>query len=226
MPVTAVECHHQRHRRPPVPSLGDVGGEAAPRVALVGGVENPPARAILAEGGVAQARDHRAVVPERRLEEPSAHRIEGGRERIEGLLHRGEGAQRPVQAQGLPGARGLDEDRDEVDRASRHVGEAIAHETQLGRPSDLFQRALGAGHGVSPGGQLPGQAPGPGRVQVPLRPRHLVERAEERRQEPRDRLDRGRGRGHGGHDMRPSPMLKMDHQRLESQIVLLSPSPL
>ena len=88
---------HQRHRRSAVPLLRHVEGEAAPRVALVIGVEHAHAQVIVAQRPLAQARHQLVVVAPLQLEKPPAHGLEGGGQRIERLLHAGEAPERPVE---------------------------------------------------------------------------------------------------------------------------------
>ena len=100
MARASVEGHDQGHGRLSIPRLGDVEREAAPRLPLVVGVKHAHLDAVVAERAHAQARHQVVIPPQRGIEEPSAHRIEGRGEGLQRLLHPGEAAHRPIEIRG------------------------------------------------------------------------------------------------------------------------------
>ena len=103
MAVAPVQGHHQRHRRPAVPVLGDVEGEAAPGLALVLGVQHAHPDLVVPQRPVPQPPQERVIVAALRLQEPAAHRLESRRQRIERFLHSREASQRSIETDGIVG---------------------------------------------------------------------------------------------------------------------------
>ena len=217
MAVTAVQRHDERHGRLPVPGLGDVEGEPAPRVALVRGVQHADAGVVVAQRRGTEPRDERVVGASGRVEKPAAHRLEDGRQRIERLLHPGEAAQGAEEADRLARAkRRVDERRDELEGLPRHVDEPVPHEVELVRPRRPLEGAQGSGQGGSTGGERLGEASREGRMQVPLHPAHALERLKERRQEPFEGVDH-RGRRRRGTHATPGLTPRSAARRLRSR---------
>ena len=190
MAVTAVKGDHERHGHLSVRRLGNIEGEPAADFALVRCVQDAPPRLVVAQGGGAQALDESVVVASRRLEEPATHRLERRGERIERLLDAGEAAEGPVQANRLARRAGrLDEVGHQVQGLPRHLDEPIPHEAKLVRAHESFHGAQRSRDGIRAGSELLGQPRGQGRIEVPLHPRDVVERAQKRRQQRADRLD-------------------------------------
>src|SRR4029450_10873494 len=120
----------RRYRRPAVPLLWDVEREAAPRLALVVGVEHAHAQVVAAQRPFAQPRHQLVVVAPLRLEKPPAHRLEGGGQRIERLLYAGEAPERPIEIDRVVRRlRGGDEGRDQLHGLSRQLSRPTAAHT-------------------------------------------------------------------------------------------------
>ena len=168
----------------------------AARVTLVLRVQDPRADVIVAHGAVAETRHQIVVVAACRLEEPAAHGLEHRRQRVERLLDAREPAQRPVEAeQVVRRLRGVDEPGDQLEGLTRDVGEAVPHEVEVVRPRQRLEGAQRLRERVAPGGELLRELRRVGRVKVTLNPAHPLERSQERRQEPADRVDHlGSGR--------------------------------
>ena len=176
-----MERHHERHRGPTVPRLRHVEGEPAAGIALVLRVEHAHPSLVVPEGGVSQASDEGVVVSSRRLEEPAAHRVERGGERIERLLDPGEAAERTVEPDDVARrSRGFDKGSHEVDRLARGAGEPLPHDAELVRALDRLEGLERCPESVCLGRERLGETRGHRRVEMPLHPSHAVERPQER----------------------------------------------
>ena len=199
MPVTAVQGDDERQHGGAVPRLGDVEREAAPRVALVLGVEDADPGAILAQRRRPQPGDQRLVVTPGRLEEPAAHRVEGRRQRVERFLHAPEAAQGTEELGDVAGAAGgIDERCRHLERAPGDVEQAVPQEVEVVRPVDPLAPGQRLSQRLGLRRQPVGQPRGERRMQMTLHPHHALERLEQRRYQRGNRVGHGQRSRHRG----------------------------
>jgi hypothetical protein len=149
-----------------------------------------PGLIVVAKRRGAQSRHQRVVVAARRLEEPAAQRLEHGRQGVERLLHKREAAERAVETHRLAGwLGGLDEDPDEIERLARGLDEGIPDEAEVVGKLERLDGFERRGDSVGAGRQLLGEPRRDRRVEMALHPAHPLERGQERRQEPAERVE-------------------------------------
>ena len=150
----------------------------------------PPGVIVVAKRRGPQSRHQRVVVAARRLEEPAAQRVEHGRQRVERLLDSREAAERAVEAHRLARRLGsLDEDLHEVEGLARGLDERIPNEAQLVRALERLDGLERRGDRGGVGRELFGKLRRDRRIEMALHPAHPLEREQQRRQEPAERVE-------------------------------------